>query len=336
MSYLMFRALITFFILIFIASPALAQIDAGQPNSSSRAQIHGQVRYAGGGEPASQIRVRLERFDGGVISEQQTDRSGKFTFGGLRQLIYNVSIHIPGFDDVLEQVELVTKRSDYIILTLRPDKTSRSAPLGRAVVLDAKVPLAARKEFDKGQTAILDKEEPEEGIPHLEKAISLYPNFLEAYLLLGTVYMDAQQLDKAESMLRKATAINPKRPEPLIALGEVYRQQKKYTEAEKELLEGLKIHERSWQGHYSLGRLYYAKDDLPKSGRHVAKTIQLKPDLAEAHLLGANILLRARKAEDALMEFEEYLRLEPNGKFSQQARETISKIKKALAKNVKK
>jgi tetratricopeptide (TPR) repeat protein len=250
-------------------------------------------------------------------------------------LLYNVTIHLPGFDDIVEQVELVTKRSDYVLLTLRPDKSARNAPLGPAIVIDAKVPLDARREFEKGRTAILETAKTEEGIAHLEKAISLYPNFLEAYLMLGTVYMDSLQLDKAETMLLKAVSINPKRAEPHIALGEVYRQQKKFPEAEKSLLEGLKIHERSWQGHYSLGRLYYEKDDLPKSGRHVAKTIQLKPDLAEAHLLGANILLRARKVEDALAQFEEYLRLDPNGKFAQQAKEKVAKIKKVLAQNKK-
>lgn len=38
-------------------------------------QIHGQVRYATGGEPAELIRVRLESFRGGVEGEVTTDRS---------------------------------------------------------------------------------------------------------------------------------------------------------------------------------------------------------------------------------------------------------------------
>ena len=324
----------TLTILAMVACPALAQV--GPASSPAGCQITGQVRYAEGGQPAFQILIRLERYDGGVIDQQYTDRTGRFRFTNLRPLTYNVMIHTSGFQDAQQQVELFTKNSDYLQFSLRPDGSARGASLGPAVIIDVKVPLEARKEFEKGRALLLEEGKPAEGIPHLERAVSVYPNFLEAYLMLGTAYMDSGQLDKAESTLRKAVGLNSKRSEAYFALGEVYRQQKKYAEAEKIALEGLKILERSWQGHFILGRIYYDTGDLPKSGRHVAKTLQLKPDLAEAHLLGGNILLRARNAQDALTEFEEYLRLEPKGKFAPQAREAVAKIRKAMAEHKKK
>jgi tetratricopeptide (TPR) repeat protein len=119
------------------------------------------------------------------------------------------------------------------------------------------------------------------------------------------------------------------------ALGEVYRQQKKYTEAEKILLEGLKLQD-SWQGHLILGRVYWEQSDILKAGPHVGKALQQKPDLAEGHLLAGNILLKAHQAENALVEFQEYLRLEPKGKSAPQAQEMVDKIKQALAEQQKK
>jgi predicted TPR repeat methyltransferase len=68
-----------------------------------------------------------------------------------------------------------------------------------------------------------------------------------------------------------------------------------------------------------------------QAGPHVGRALQLKPDLAEGYLLGGDILLRARQPENALVEYEEYLRLAPEGKFAPQARERVAKIKKALA-----
>jgi tetratricopeptide (TPR) repeat protein len=293
------------------------------------------VRYDGGG-PAYQILVRLERFDGGLVGQEYTDRNGKFRFNNLRPLTYIVTIHLPGYQDIKQQVELVTRNNDYAVFTLRPDRPSTPASSrSAAVIIDVKAPLEARREFERGRAALLEAGKPQEGIAHLEKAISLYPNFLEAHLMLGTAYMDAGQLEKAESTLSKALSINTKAAEAYFALGEVYRQQKKYREGEKMLREGLKLHERSWQGHFTLGRLYWDMNEWVKAGREIAKTLQLKPDLAEAHLLGGNILLRARKNEDALLEFEEYLRLDPKGKFAAQARETVAKIRKALAGNKK-
>lgn len=330
MKQFVFRLLIASIFFVFAVCPtALAQL--GPATGTSGHQLHGQVRYAEGGQPAFQILVRLERFDGGMVSQQYTDRTGKFRFGGLRPLTYIVSIRTAGFKDVQQEVELSTKTSDYIILSLKPDGSSRSAPLGPAVILDAKVPLDARREFEKGRTTLLGNGKSEEGIAHLEKAISIYPNFLEAYLMLGTAHLDARRLDKAESTLRKAIAINSKRPEAYFALGEVYRQQKKYAEAEKILREGLKLDNRLWQGHYTLGRVYLEMGDHVKAGPQIGLAIQLKPDLPEAHLLAGNILLRAHKPDDALIEFEEYLRLAPKGEFSGQAQEMIKKIKRALA-----
>ena len=318
------------FFVVAVCPPALAQLGrAGGTNSGH--QLHGQVRYAEGGQPAFQILVRLERFDGGMVDQQHTDRAGKFRFGGLRPLTYIVSIRTAGFEDVQQQVELVTKTSDYILVSLRPDGSSRATPLGPAIILDAKVPLDARKEFEKGRAVLLGNGKSEEGIAHLERAISIYPNFLEAYLMLGTAYLDARRLDKAESALRKAIAINPGKPEVNFALGEVYRQQKKYAEAEKVLREGLKLDNRLWQGHYTLGRVYLEMGDHVRAGPQIGLAIQLKPDLPEAHLLAGNILLRAHKPDDALLEFEEYLRLVPKGEFSGQAQELVKKIKRALA-----
>lgn len=333
MSHLILRLLIALLFSTFTASAVLAQY--GPPGTGSNAQFHGQVRYDSG-DPAFKILVRLERFDGGLVGQEYTDRNGKFRFNGLKPFTYVVTIHLPGYQDIKHQVELVTRNNDYAVFTLRPDDSSRApSSRGAAVILDVKVPLEARREFERGRAALLEAGKPQAGIAHLEKAISLYPNFLEAHLMLGTAYMDAGQLEKAEGTLSKALSVNPKAAEAYFALGEVYRQQKKYVEGEKMVREGLKLQERSWQGHFTLGRLYWDTDEWVKAGREVAKTLQLKPDLAEAHLLAGNILLRARKNEDALLEFEEYLRLDPKGKFAVQARDTVAKIKKALAQNKK-
>jgi Flp pilus assembly protein TadD len=330
MKQFVFRLFIASVFSIFAICPAaLAQL--GSAGGTANHQLHGQVRYAEGGQPAFQILVRLERFDGGVVSQQHTDRTGKFQFSGLRPLTYIVSIRTAGFEDVQQQVELATKTSDYIILSLKPDGSTRAASLGPAVIIDAKAPLDARKEFEKGRAALLGDGKSQEGIAHLEKAISIYPTFLEAHLMLGAAYLDARQLDKAESMLRKAQQINPRRPEAYFALGEVYRQRKKYAEAEKVLREGLKLGDRQWQGHYTLGRVYLEMGEHLRAGPQIGLALQLKPDLAEAHLLAGNILLRAHKPDDALIEFEEYLRLAPKGAFSAQAQELVKKIKRALA-----
>ena len=107
------------------------------------------------------------------------------------------------------------------------------------------------------------------------------------------------------------------------------------------MLQGLQIEDRSFQGHLSLARAYWsmatkikddtqARPDLEKAYDQVKKALELDPNLAQAHLLKGNLLLRVRRAADAQHEFEEYLRLEPKGVAAEQARTTVEKIKKAL------
>ena len=66
------------------------------------------------------------------------------------------------------------------------------------------------------------------------------------------------------------------------------------------------------------------------------QSLKLDPEVAQAHLLKGNLLLRVRRAADAQHEYEEYLRLEPKGLFADQTRAIVEKIKKALATEEKK
>jgi tetratricopeptide (TPR) repeat protein len=127
----------------------------------------------------------------------------------------------------------------------------------------------------------------------------------------------------------------------LFALGEIYLRQKKGEEAEKVLLQGLQTEDRSFQGHLTLARVYFdmasknkdeaqARPSLEKAYDQVNQALKLNPDMAQAHLVKGNLLLRVRRAADAQHEFEEYLRLDPKGPAAEQTRIIVEKIKKAL------
>ena len=77
--------------------------------------------------------------------------------------------------------------------------------------------------------------------------------------------------------------------------------------------------------------LTQARPALEKSCDEVKRALSLRPDLAGAHLLKGNLLLRVSRAHDAFVEFDEYLRLEPNGPFAAETRALVEKIRKATA-----
>ena len=50
------------------------------------------------------------------------------------------------------------------------------------------------------------------------------------------------------------------------------------------------------------------KQHIKKAAAPLGKTLQLKPDFAEAHLLAGNVLLKVGQQQRALLEYEEYLK----------------------------
>ena len=312
----------------------------GQP-STMAGRITGQVRFADTGQPAYNVLISCDNVSGGLVGQVWTDRNGRFNLQvPLSQ--FNITVRVAGYVEQTQTVELLTTPSAYLQFSLRPDK-SRPAAAANPGVVDASVPADARQEFDAASKALATgkKEKLEESVRHLEKALTIYPRFSQAALMLGTVYMDLGQFDKAERALKQTLEINPKAANALFALGELYREQKQLEQAEKTLVQGLSIEPRSYQGHLNLARAYWdtaaqIKDDaqarpvLEKAYEEVKKSLELNPEFAPAHVVKGNLLLRVHRAEDAQHEFEEYLRLEPKGPFAEQARTTVEKIKKAL------
>jgi tetratricopeptide (TPR) repeat protein len=286
------------------------------------------VRLLDKDEPARNVQVRLERLGGGIVDQIATDASGKFRFQGLQRGYYTVVINAKGYNMVQQQADVNVVLRAYLVVELTPEKTAAIA-MQTPMVIDARVPLEAQDAFEKGRGALAMKDN-KSALEHLERAVTLYQNFFEAQLLLGTTYATERKLKEAERALSRALEVKPDSPAALFALGDVYRREKRYKEAEEVLEKGLKLDENSWQGYFTQARLYWEMNDIKRAAPAIGHTLQLKPDFAEAHLLAGNILLKLNSPERALIEYEEYLRLSPKGEFADQTRGLVLKLKKAM------
>jgi tetratricopeptide (TPR) repeat protein len=290
-------------------------------------EVAGQVNLAGANAVARDLPVRLERFSGGVIDQINTDARGRFRFGNLQRGYYKVIINAPGFAPAQQDADLTLLVKAYLVFTLSASESNKTTHAAITDVIDARVPPNARDEFEHGRQALARKNHSE-AIAHFQKATSIYPEFFEAYLLLGTALMDVRAWQKAETAMTRALEIKADNAAAMLALGEVYWRQKRYDEAERALLEGLKSDERNWHGHFTLARLYWEKGDVLKAGPCVGRTLQLKPDFAEAHLLAGNVLLKVGQQQRAKVEYGEYLRLAPKGEYAAEARRLIDQLDK--------
>jgi Flp pilus assembly protein TadD len=317
---------------LFVVSPASAQRerDTYSPNTQAF-EVSGEVRFTETGAVAMNVPVRLERFSGGLIDSITTDNRGRFRFPNLQRGYYKVIVNTPGYRPAQQDADMQVVARVYLVFELTSDasKNASGLPVFNEVI-DARVPAEAREAYNNGRNA-LTKKSFREAVGHFEKAVFAYSNFFDAQLLLGISFMDLKEWENAEKALLRAVEIKPENGAARIYLGEVYWRQKRHTDAEQTLLEGLKLDEKSWHGQFTLGRLYWDMGEVAKAGGPIGMTLQLKPDLAEAHLLAGNILLRVNQRERALVEYREYLKLAPKGEFVSQVQELVRRVEKSLA-----
>jgi tetratricopeptide (TPR) repeat protein len=310
-----------------------AMLSYAQLGGTSRAQfntIHVQVRLKGAGAAPQGVMVLLENQDAGVVAQEQTDNTGKATFHPPNPGIYRVTVKHVGYEEGLQQADLKTSPTAFLIFELKPrpgaDLTA-SSPIAPGA-LPANVNDKALKEFEEGQKAIQDNK-IDDAIGHFKKAVDHDKKFAQGYAMLGVAQLGKKDINEAQKSFTTATQLNPKAALAHFELGAIYNQQHKWPDAERELKAGLAVDDSAAMGHYELAKTYWAQQNYDAAQPELEKTLKLKPDLAPAHVLFGNLMLRANNGIAAKHEYEEYLRLDPNGPMSVAAKDMLAKLKEA-------
>ena len=97
--------------------------------------------------------------------------------------------------------------------------------------------------------------------------------------------------------------------------------------------EVLDLEPESPEGHYEIAKAYWAQHRWQEAEPHARKAEALQPQVPGIHVLMGNILLQRRDSPGAIKEFNEYLRLDPQGSMSGPVRTMVSKLEKAAPAN---
>jgi Flp pilus assembly protein TadD len=293
--------------------------------------IRGTVRFENG-EPAAHVIVRLRSEKAGFMDDTKTDDMGKFSFDGLNLSTYHLTIEGQGFRPYSSDLDITMSKMAIEQITLRLIKdpnAKEGAPSGSVNARTAQIPPKARKEFEAGQKSMQTTDGLPLAVQHFQKAIELYPQYAEAYQLLGVMQLQTGKFAEAEPALQKATEIEPNLSTAYFALGICRNYMAKYSEAETVLLKGLELDPQSADGHYELAKTYWALGRYKDSEPHAQKAVALKPDLAGAHVLEGDIALQKHDAQAALKEYKEAVRLDPKGPMAAPTQQMIGKIEQA-------
>jgi Flp pilus assembly protein TadD len=334
-----FGILLSLFLCLVI--PPLLKAQRGGLGRSSGGVIDVQVRYATGAPGPRGIHVRLESAEGGAAGDCQTRVGGKCQFNLSSGGVYLVRMSERGYKEVIVRVELIGTSRGYASLELNPlpgealPKSAADRPAGTSdnsvSAVGLGVPDNARQEYAKGENA-LKENKLDASVDHFRKAVRLYETFPQAYQMLGTAYLQQQRWTEAQGALEKAIQLDAKLGDAYLELGAVLNQTKEYPKAEVALTRGLELVPDAPGGHYELAKTYWAMGRWQDAAPHATTAVNEFPSLASPHVLLGNIRLRQNDPESALREYQEYLRLEPNGTMAPGTREMVEKIQRALAK----
>jgi len=171
---------------------------------------------------------------------------------------------------------------------------------------DLRIPAKAVKELQRSQAAKVSGDVPSSA-RHLEKALQIYPQYLEAHNNLGARYMDLHEYEKAAAEFQKAIEIDPGVAAPFNNLSVAFFLLQRYQDAENAARRALDLDPHNSTTRYMLGATLATEKHNPEEAMELLRQTRLA--FPDARLLLAQIMLRHSAVEEAEKELRDYLAL---------------------------
>jgi Tfp pilus assembly protein PilF len=300
------------------------------------ANISGQLQLASGfSAQLMGIKIVLQSRNGEEVARTTTDSKGRFQFRDVAPGVYLVSVRQQGYVDRPRQADVSFTPQAQVFVDLVPeDDTAKPQPVSGTIdAALSKLSPEAQQAFTKGLDLLFKQKNPEKSIAEFKKVEKLAPEFSSGYVHHGLALLDLGKLPEAESILVKAVKKSPDDFYANFYLGVSLNSEQKFTDAERVLRTAVQKRQDSAEANYELSRSLMGQGRWEDAGSPAARCNQIAPEYAPVQVVLGNISLRKRDANGALEHFREYLRLDPNGPFSQQTREMVTKIEAALSKH---
>jgi tetratricopeptide (TPR) repeat protein len=275
----------------------------------------GNILYTTDDQPAEQASVELWASTGTPVATTMTSWGGEFHFAELAAGEYLISVDKTGCEPLWEkvQVPLTAKR---ITLRLKRKSGADESPVS---VRELSIPPKARIALRDGINLL--KSDLPRAMANLQRAIALFPDYYEAYHVIGMADLMMDRPADAEQAFRRSIDLsNRSYVRPLLALGAVLCDEERFGEAESAIREGLELDDTPWIGHLLLARALFGLDRWNEAEKNANAAILRQPDVSDAYLLLANIHVRQKNAAAAVEDLDVFLKLEPDGAISDQAR----------------
>src|SRR5216684_3628714 len=295
--------------------------------------IEGQVFDSSGRPLKKPCTVRLNSVNVGEFSTM-TDDSGLFTFRRLKEGTYYLKVEAgEDYQAAAETVDFFDNRNrtETVQIQLRPKPPAANNKPAVVNAALASVPKAALDLYQQGaQLAAAGKNR--EAIEKFKSAVSLYPQFVVALNEMSAAYINLGELEPATNALEAAIKIEPNNPTLRLNYGYVLMLKERFADSERELSRAIQLKDELVAAHLYRGRVLIRLRNYDEAEKELNRTLSLggASGVMAYRYLGALYSERGETSK-AIAALENYLKLTPKAKDSDQVRAIIRQLQEDAA-----
>lgn len=302
---------------------------------TSRAQMGGP---AYGNMHGASISVQIYAANGGLIDvpaqailssegsisglQQAVSNDGVVMFRGLPPGSYAVTVHVVGFKDAREQVDVIGDGIAEAAIQLEPegDPATQAGAMGFVLAPEAK------KDLDLGLAAMHALKFPE-AQQRLDAAYRLAPGDPNVSAAMAELYIATNDLPKAEQYVDHATSIDPNNLNALIDAGQVRILQKNFVSAQPPLEHAIDVAPRSKFAHWLLGITYLDLGLYEKAKDEATAVVKINKSAAtDGEFLLGEALAGLGRTTEAITTLKTFVKKAPRDSYTPYAENLIVKL----------
>ena len=194
-------------------------------------------------------------------------------------------------------------------------------------------PKDAKKAYEHGLQALL-KNKPADASKDFEKAVAVYPKYADAWVNLGKLHLEHQEIEPARAALRKAMEADPKLVAPYVELGLLAAKDGNWQESAKYLDRAVELDPvdfpQAWYADAVANYNLKQYDAAERSARAALKLDTRHANQRSGYLLGL-VLAEKKDYAGAAAELAAYIKLGPNAPDVAQVKIQLAELEKLMA-----
>jgi tetratricopeptide (TPR) repeat protein len=323
-----------FVVFLLFVTPAVAQFDNAQSNQSRSVKV--RVVLPEGSACDNQTHVSLVSGMGVTMGETSTQGDCSAEFPNVPKGTYHLLVSGHGSGEAgSESFEVGTQDTQEFEVRVNPsaksDREATNGPGGALVAAsELNIPKKAKKEFDRANDSMA-VENWSQALERLNRAVTIYPGYVDAYNNLGVVYARVGDRAHEREVLQKAISLNDHYAPAYVNLARADIAEQKFAHAETLLDRATAIDPTD-----VITMVLLANVELRT--RHFAQVIDTcgrahangQVQHSTVHYLAALAYEQQNRLPDALAELKLFLKEEADGPQATAARKEMAALRAVM------